>query len=187
MDEKQVQKKRRENEQQATASRAQILGLSYLDTRNFENEAPLIFDVISKEEMHKNYILPLKIGSGEEPFEFMVTSQTPRSVIDKYRKEYLNKGEHIYFHLISLSAYKVFMLRYDPPREILYDDIKIAGEGDSETIASVSKTLDEVSTEKVFDFLIEFLLFSFLPFKIFVLDLDLYNVFGICFGVLNLI
>ena len=47
------------------------------------------------------------------------------------------------------------MLRYDPPREVHYDDIKIAGEGDSETIASVSQTLATVSTEKVFDFLID--------------------------------
>ncbi|MBQ3320682.1 type II/IV secretion system protein, partial [Candidatus Saccharibacteria bacterium] len=35
------------------------------------------------------------------------------------------------------------------------DDIKIAGEGDSETIAEVSQTLASVSTEKVFDFLID--------------------------------
>ena len=47
------------------------------------------------------------------------------------------------------------MLRYDPPKEIHYDDIKIADEEDSETIASVSKTLGQVSTEKVFDFLLE--------------------------------
>ena len=47
------------------------------------------------------------------------------------------------------------MLRYDPPREVIYDDIKIAGEGDSETMASVSQTLATVSTEKVFDFLID--------------------------------
>jgi len=47
------------------------------------------------------------------------------------------------------------MLRYDPPKEVHYDDIKIAGEGDSETIASVSQTLSQVSTEKVFDFLVD--------------------------------
>ena len=47
------------------------------------------------------------------------------------------------------------MLRYDPPKEVHYDDIKIAGEGDSETIAEVSRTLNSVSTDKVFDFLID--------------------------------
>ena len=47
------------------------------------------------------------------------------------------------------------MLRYDPPQQVHYDDIKIAGEGDSETIESVSKTLNSVSTDKVFDFLLD--------------------------------
>ena len=71
------------------------------------------------------------------------------------RQKYTDEGERADFFLISNSAYKVFMLRYDPPKEIHYDDIKIAGEGDSETIASVSRTLNMVSTERVFDFLIE--------------------------------
>ena len=85
----------------------------------------------------------------------MVTSQTPRSVIERIRQEYTNEGEKADFFLISNSAYQVFMLRYDPPVEVRYNDIRIAGEGDSETIASVSQTLATVSTEKVFDFLID--------------------------------
>ena len=70
-------------------------------------------------------------------------------------QDYTDDGEKADFFLISNSAYKAFMLRYDPPREVHYDDIKIAGEGDSETITSVSQTLAMVSTEKVFDFLID--------------------------------
>ena len=155
MDEKEIQQRRRQNEEQATQDRARILGLPYLDTRSFENEIPLVKGLLSIEEMHQNYILPLQAGGGEESFEFMVTSQTPRSLIEEMRREYSDNGERIVFFLISKSAYKVFMLRYDPPREAHYDDIKIAGEGDSETISSVSKTLSMVSTEKVFDFLID--------------------------------
>lgn len=155
MDEREIQQKRRDNEEKATEERARVLQLPYLDTRGFEDRIGLIPDLLSVEQMHKDFILPLTIGGGENHYQFMVTSQTPRSLIEKMRQEYLDNGERADFFLISNSAYKVFMLRYDPPREILYDDIKIAGEGDSETIASVSKTLDEVSTEKVFDFLIE--------------------------------
>lgn len=155
MNEDDVQLKRRENEEQATAGRARILGLPYLDTREFENEIPLTKDLIDVAEMHRSFIIPLQRGGGEEHYQFMVTSQTPRSLIDRMRREYNDKGERVDFFLISNSAYKVFMLRYDPPRQIHYDDIKIAGEGDSETIASVSQTLATVSTEKVFDFLID--------------------------------
>ena len=155
MDENDIQLKRRENEEQATAGRARILGLPYLDTREFENEISLVPDLLDVQEMHKDFIIPLQRGGGEEHYQFMVTSQTPRTLIEKMRNEYTNEGERVDFFLISNSAYKVFMLRYDPPKVIQYDDIKIAGEGDSETIASVSKTLSTVSTEKVFDFLLD--------------------------------
>ena len=155
MDESDIQLKRRENEEQATAQRARILGLPYLDTREFENEIPLVPDLLNVQEMHQNFIIPLQRGGGEEHYQFMVTSQTPRTLIEKMQREYNDEGERTDFFLISNSAYKVFMLRYDPPKVIQYDDIKIAGEGDSETIASVSKTLSTVSTEKVFDFLLD--------------------------------
>ena len=155
MNEEELQLKRRENEEQATAGRARILGLPYLDTRDFEDEIPLVPDLLEKQQMHQDFIIPLQKGGGEEHYQFMVTSQTPRSLIDKMQNEYTSEGERVDFFLISNSAYKVFMLRYDPPKVVHYDDIKIAGEGDSETIASVSQTLATVSTEKVFDFLID--------------------------------
>ncbi|MBR6505874.1 Flp pilus assembly complex ATPase component TadA [Candidatus Saccharibacteria bacterium] len=155
MDEKEIQEKRRENEEQATAGRARILGLPYLDTRNFEDTMPLVKDLLTVEQMHKDIILPLAKGNGEEHYQFMVTSQTPRSLIQKMRKEYSDSGERADFFLISNAAYKILMLRYDPPMEATYDDIQIAGEGDSATIEKVSQTLNQVSTEKVFDFLID--------------------------------
>ena len=155
MDESEIQQKRRDNEERATADRARILRIPYLDTRGFENELPLTPNLLSTQEMHQNYVIPLQGGGGEDHYQFLVTSQTPRTVIDRMQQEYTDKGERIDFFLISNSAYKVFMLRYDPPKAIEYDDIKIAGEGDSETISSVSKTLDTVSTEKVFDFLVD--------------------------------
>ena len=155
MDENDIQLKRRANEEEATKKRAFILGFPYLDTRDFENDIPLVPDLLTIEQMHKDFIIPLQKGGGEEHYQFMVTSQTPRSVILKMRQDFTDEGEKADFFLISNSAYKVFMLRYDPPREVHYDDIKIAGEGDSETINSVSQTLATVSTEKVFDFLID--------------------------------
>lgn len=155
MDEQEIQQKRRENEELSTAERAKILGLPYLDTRKFEDFIPLTMGLLSVEEMHKDFILPLTKGGGDQHFQFMVTSQTPRSLILEMRQKYSDEGERADFFLISGSAYRTLMLRYDPPKEIKYDDIKIAGEGDSETIASVSQTLAKVSTEKVFDFLID--------------------------------
>ena len=79
MNEAEIQQKRRDNEEQATRERARILGLPYLDTREFENEIPLVKDLLEVDQMHKDFILPLQKGGGEEHYQFMVTSQTPRS------------------------------------------------------------------------------------------------------------
>lgn len=155
MDEAEIQRKRRDNEEQAAHDRARILGLPYLDTRDFERTIPLVPDVLPVEQMHRDHIIPLQAGSEAVPFRFMVTSQTPNNLIPELRQQYLDRGIRSTFFLISNSAYEVFMLRYDPPQQVQYDDIKIAGEGDSETIAEVSRTLNKVSTDKVFDFLID--------------------------------
>lgn len=155
MNEEEVQSKRRQNEEDATARRARILGLPYLDTRVFESTEGLIRGVLTKEEMHKNHMIPRQIGEGSRPFQFMVTSQTPRSEIEALQRKYDDEGLRVEFYLISNSAYQVYMLRHDPPQEVFYDDIEIASAGDSETIQQVSQTLNSVATDKVFDYLLD--------------------------------
>ncbi len=155
MNEDERQQKRRDNEEEATKNRARILGLPYLDTRDFEDTVDLVYGVLDKEEMHKNFIIPLAKGGEGQHYQFMITSQTPRHLLQKMREDYERDGERVDFFLISNSSFHVFMLRHDPPREIHYDDIKISTEGDSDTIAEVSKTLNSVSSEKVFDFLLD--------------------------------
>ena len=131
MHEDEIQRKRRDNEEQATRDRARILGLPYLDARDFESTIPLVPEVLTIEEMRKNFIIPLQKGDGEIPYRFLVTSQTPNSLLPSLRQKYTDEGAHVSFFLISNSAYQSFMLRYDPPQEVHYDDIKIATDGDS--------------------------------------------------------
>ncbi|MCL2094533.1 Flp pilus assembly complex ATPase component TadA [Candidatus Saccharibacteria bacterium] len=153
-----VQAKRRENEEQATDKRAQILGIPYLDTRPFEHTVSLVEDfeqIVTKEEIRRDAIVPLYLGGAEQPWEFGVTSATPKSLIAKMTSEYQERGDKIQFFLISESGYKTLAERYDPPMDVQYDDIKIAGEGDSETLAAVSATLNSVSADRIFDFLID--------------------------------
>ena len=155
MNEDEVQRKRRQNEEDATERRARILGLVYLDTREFERDVPLVRDVLDVDRMHKEFIIPLQKGQEGQPYQFMVTSQTPRSTIERLTSEYTNNGLRIQFFLISNSAYQLFMYRHDPPQQVHYDDIEIASEGDSETLESVSQTLESVGTEQVFDYLLD--------------------------------
>ena len=157
MEEDKVQLMRRQKEEEATEQRAGILGLTYLDTREFENTFPLARDLFTNEQMYRAFLAPLQIGDidANKPWIILITSQTPRSVIQKLSKKYQEEGKTLQFFLISESAWKNIMRRYDPPKKIIYDDIEIAGEGDSTTLDKVSQTLANVASDQVFDYLID--------------------------------
>jgi len=155
MDEDKVQQNRREADEQATSQRAAILGMNYLDVRSIENTIPLVSNVLEKSVMHQSRIVPLATGNELSPWQFCVTTQTPQSFISDLTQQYNSVGHNIQFFLISNSGYKNIMDRYDPAVKIVHDDIKIAKEGDSNTMAEVSRTLNSVGSDEVFDYLID--------------------------------
>ena len=155
MDEDKIQQQRRDQDEQATQSRAAILGVQYLDTRGLDESLELVEDVLSVEEMHRNRIVPLKQGGDSEPWQFAITTQTPHSFIKQLQEKYAAQAQNVIFSLISIGGFTVLMRRYDPPTVVTYDDIKIAQAGDSETLAQVSETLNSVGSDKIFDFLVD--------------------------------
>jgi type II secretory ATPase GspE/PulE/Tfp pilus assembly ATPase PilB-like protein len=155
-EESKIQQGRRDHEEKSTASRAAILGLPYLDAREFEQQVDLVREgMMTIEDMHKYRMVPLQQGSEYQPFRFGATSNTPQSVIEKLKQEYSDKGREAQIFLISNGGFMVLMNRYDPPKKVIYEDITIAKEGDSTTIAAVSKTLNSVGTDQVLDYLID--------------------------------
>lgn len=154
MDEDKVQAQRRDHDENSTRQRAAILGVQYIDARGFEQNIPLIPDLLTIPEMYGGHIVPLAMASEDHGYQFAITTQTPQSLIQTMKRTYNERGDNVDFLMISDSGYKALMYRYDPPKKVIYDDIKIAQEGDSDTIASVSQTLNSVGTEEVFDYLI---------------------------------
>lgn len=155
MDEDKIQQRRREQEEQATQQRAAILGVPYTDMRDVEQTLPLLSDAIDIQDMYKGRLVPLAKGDGTEPWRFGITTQTPQSLVQTMTKQYEEVGKNIQFSLISGTGFRALMNRYDPPKQIHYDDIQIAREGDSTTLGEVSRTLNSVGTDDVFDYLID--------------------------------
>lgn len=149
------QRKYRDQEEQNTQQRATLLGLRYLDTRGLATTSPLIPDVLSVQEMYSGKMVPLRGSGNDESYVFGITASTPQSTVQAMRTKYNEVGHAIDFVLISLLGFKEFMQRYDPPKEVIYDDVKIAAEGDSQTMAAVSETLESVSTDKILDYMID--------------------------------
>ena len=154
MDEDKIQQRARDDDEKSTQQRAAILGLPYLDTRTVQDAIELVEDVIDVQDMHKNRIIPLVPGNDSAPWEFGITSQTPQSLTRQLQQQYAAHAQNVVFYLISQGGFNYFMNRYDPPIHTIYDDITIAGEGDSDTMDEVSKTLNSVGSDEVFDFLI---------------------------------
>jgi len=154
MDEQKIQERARDQDERSTQSRASILGMHYMDTRGIDETVELLPNVLSNEEMHRNRVAVLRAGDDSSTWQFAVTTQTPQSFLRRLSDEYAAKAQNVEFVLISLGGFNVIMNRYDPPIVPIYDDIKIAKEGDSDTIAEVSRTLNSVGSDEVFDYLI---------------------------------
>lgn len=155
MDEDKIQKERREQDEKSTALRAGILGIPYLDTRAFEETIVLAEGTMDIAAMRQNVMVPLIVGNEGQPWRFGVTTQTPQSFISELTKKYNDEGRNVNFFLISLNSFKKFMDRFDPVVKVVHDDIQIAREGDSNTIDEVSKTLNSVGSDEIFDYIID--------------------------------
>lgn len=155
MDEDEQARRYREQDERSTQQRAALLGLQYLDTRELAKTAPLVDGVLSVREMYDGHIVPLESGGDDRNYVFCITSTTPQSTMRNLEKHYNEDGKGVQFYLISGMGFRDFMKRYDPPKEIIYDDVKIAREGDSDTLRSVSDTLESVSSDRILDYLID--------------------------------
>lgn len=155
MDEDEQARRYREQDERSTQQRAALLGLQYLDTRQLAKTAPLVDGVLTVREMYDGHIVPLESGGDDRNYVFCITSTTPQSTMRNLEKHYNEDGKGVLFYLISGMGFRDFMKRYDPPKEIIYDDVKIARDGDSDTIHSVSETMESVSSDRILDYLID--------------------------------
>lgn len=142
----------RAQEEDSTRRRAGLLGLQYLDTRTIAANAQLYPNIITVKEMRDGHLVPLSNGGENVPLIFGITVQTPQPLLTQFRSRFANRV--VQFMMISDSGYKEFMARYDPPKKIVYDDVKIAQEGDSATINEVSQTLETVRSDDILNYLI---------------------------------
>ncbi len=143
------QVKFRETDEGSTRQRATLLKLQYVDSRTLK-DTPLVRNVLTIEEMYEKKLIPLyDTGTG---YTFAITIDTPQQTLRELRERFIDKI--IEFVMISKSGYKEFMLRHDPPKEVVYDDISIKTEGASENLKKVSETLEGVKSDDILEYVI---------------------------------
>lgn len=143
----------REQEELNTQSRSSLLGLQYFDSRELSPDSPLYTGLLSIQEMHQGHIVPLSDNGENAPLVFGITINTPQQLLRQIRERF--EGRMVQFVVMSNSGYRALMLRYDPPKKVVYNDVKIASEGDSSTINEVSHTLETVRPDDILNYLIK--------------------------------
>jgi len=143
----------RETEELNTQSRANLLGLQYFDSRELPANSQLYNGLLSIPEMHQGHIVPLSDNGENSPLVFGITINTPQQLLRQLRDRF--QGRMLQFVVMSNTGYRALMLRYDPPKKVVYNDVKIAKEGDSDTINEVSHTLETVRPDDILNYLIK--------------------------------
>lgn len=139
----------RRSEEQATQRRAQILGLSYHDTSGPDKS--LFKELLSPSELRLYRVIP--IFADEHHINFGVTNTTSQHTMQELRQKFLD--QRVTFALISDTGFNDYMRLYDPPKEVVYQDVKISKDTDSDLFIEVTKTLDQVLADDILAYLVK--------------------------------
>jgi hypothetical protein len=130
-DEGERQRRFRDADEQNTARRAGVLGVKYLDLSGYETALPLLNDTLSTADMYQFRIVPLFLDKNINRTVYGITLSTPETEVKKLRDEAVDGAQIVEFNMISDSSWRAMMARYDPPKDVVYDNVEIAKEGDS--------------------------------------------------------
>jgi type II secretory ATPase GspE/PulE/Tfp pilus assembly ATPase PilB-like protein len=98
----------READEVATIRRAQLLRYEYLDTQNYSLPNGPIFDIISVQEMYKDYFTILSADVGT--YVFAITNRTPQSLISSLKSRF--QDHRIIIKMTSESGWRDIMKVY---------------------------------------------------------------------------
>ena len=154
MDEGERQRRFREADERNTARQADILHVPYVDLRDRENDLPLLSDVMTTDEMYQYHMVPLWLNKDVNRMIYGITLRTPQTKVKQIQDAAVSTAQIIEFDMISDSAFRAMMARFDPPKQVVYDNVEIASAGDSATLDRVSRELDAVRPDDIMNYLI---------------------------------
>ncbi len=139
----------RYDEEQATQRRAQILNMQYADTS--AGNKRLYHDILTTQELYDLKVIPLYVD--DHSVNFGVTNTTSQAIITSIKSRFLD--QRVGFYLISDAGYREYMKLYDPPKQVIYQDISINDAGTESLIQKVSATLEQVRADDMLAYLVQ--------------------------------
>jgi type II secretory ATPase GspE/PulE/Tfp pilus assembly ATPase PilB-like protein len=140
----------RRNEEQATERRSRILGMAYIDT-SATGEKSLYNELMAPDELMRFRVIP--IFADEHNIRFGVTNTTSQQTMQSLRVRF--QDQRISFALISDTGFNDYMKLYNPPKQVIYDDVSFSADSDSELFQKVTKTLSQVLADDILGYLVK--------------------------------
>ncbi|NBU33586.1 type II/IV secretion system protein [bacterium] len=138
------------DEEQSTARRARILGMSYIDVTQIEPKT-LYNELLTLEDLTAYRVIP--ITAAAHAITFGVTTSTSQQTMQMLKNRFLD--QQISYSIISDTGYREYMKLYNPPKKVEYASIEITGTNDEELVQNVSATLDQVNAEDMLAYLVQ--------------------------------
>ncbi len=136
-------------EERATARRAEILQVAYTDTST-EGEKSLFKDILTNDQMRQYRIIPLQADSSN--ILFGITTTTSQQTMNALTQHFTD--QKVTFTLISETGFRDYMNLYDPPKQVVYQDIAINDTANEKLVAEVSDMLDQVRADDMLAYLV---------------------------------
>lgn len=140
----------RRDEEQSTERRAQILNVSYTDTSAM-TQKPLFKDILTVDQMRQHRIIPVQADRSNILFGITTTTsqQTMNSLVAHFT------DQKVSFTLISDTGFRDYMNLYDPPKQVVYEDITLNEAGTDSLVARVSGMLEQVRADDMLAYLVD--------------------------------
>jgi type IV pilus assembly protein PilB len=137
------------DEEQATQRRARVLGLDYYDTSQ-SGDKPLYKEILSVPELYKMRVVPIQVDKSN--IFFGITTTTAQQTITGLQQRF--QDQRLGFAIISDTGFRDYMRLYDPPKEVVYQDVAANQLGSTEKVSEISAMLEQVHADDMLAYLV---------------------------------
>lgn len=139
------------DEEKATQRRARVLGMDYFDTsQTAAADRPIYKDVLTIPELYKMKVIPVSVDKSH--IFFGITTTTSKQTIDELQKRFLD--QRLSFAIISDVGFREYMRLYDPPEQVVYQDVEASQLDSKERVSQISAMLDQVHPDDMLAYLV---------------------------------
>lgn len=138
----------RRDEETMTKHRAGVLGMQYVDVSQIQKN--LYKELLTNQELYSLRVIPLQ--ADEHNIHFGITTTTSQQTMTALRSRF--GDQRVEFSIISDTGYNDYMKLYDPPKQVVYQDINFSST-DEQMIAAVSGVLAQVRADDMLAYLVK--------------------------------